>query len=159
VKVSGLSSAPAGDPTAQAELADELGCLLPRVRRLMWNAAHARLEAGGDSMFSWQLLGHVVRNDGANQTELARLTAQHPAGVSRTLEELEARALVRRERDPKDRRRVLVRATPAGAAHFAAVRPEVVLAVQQVLGPLTGDEQELLRALVVKLLAGAGEEL
>src|SRR5262249_41038036 len=80
------------------ELAEELGRLIARSRRRVWNTAAQQLEQVGESIFSWQLLSHLVRQGPSSQRELSIFTAQHPAGVSRTLYELERAGYVRRRR-------------------------------------------------------------
>jgi MarR family transcriptional regulator, organic hydroperoxide resistance regulator len=134
------------------ELADELSRLIPQARHLIWGLAAQELGRFGESVFSWQLLARVLSHRGANQSELARLTAQHPAGVCRSLEELEARGLVRRFRDKGDRRNVRVEATPAGGDWVHQIRPAVRLAVQEALEPLTRTEQRTLCKLLAKLV-------
>ena len=93
-----------------------------------------------------------------SQLELARLTAQHPAAVCRTLEDMERRKLVRRVRDARDRRRVLVSATPHGRALFDRIHPEVILGVDEALRQLSRADRTKLRALLRKLVAAAADE-
>jgi len=140
----------------QAKLADELGTLIGRARRLVYYAAERRLERHGESMFTYLLLKHAVQRGGASQTKLAQLTAQHAAAVSRAIDELESRGLVERARDADDRRRVRVEATAEGRALFRAMHPEVVGGVDGALGRLDASERLALRALLDKLV-GDGE--
>jgi DNA-binding MarR family transcriptional regulator len=139
-----------GRPEA-LELADGIGKLIGRVRRHIWYAVARALEPHDISIFSWQILSHVVREQGVCQRELAALTAQHPAGTSRTLLELERAGLVRRPRDLRDRRRVRVEPTARGARLVERIRPSVVLALDGALVPLALDERRQLMALLGKL--------
>jgi DNA-binding MarR family transcriptional regulator len=148
----------AGRQSDNEELTDELGWLIPRTRRLVFNHAHARLEHVGASMFLWPLLRRITSHGALSQLELARLTAQHPAAVCRSLEELERRRLVRRQRDARDRRRVLVTATPRGHAYCLRLHPEVLLGVNEALRPLSRTERTTLRDLLRKLVATAADE-
>jgi len=134
------------------QLADELSRLIPQARHLIWGVAAQELARFEESVFTWQLLVRVLGHRGANQSELARLTAQHPAGVCRSLEELEGRGLVRRFRDKGDRRNVRVEATPAGVDWVRRIRPAVRLAIQQALEPLTRAEQRTLCRLLAKVV-------
>jgi DNA-binding MarR family transcriptional regulator len=142
-------------PTRQ-ELASELGTLIFRTRRRVWNAVANGIAAQGASIFSWQLLLHVVRCGGGTQRELAELTAQHPAGVSRALEELEAQGLVRRRRDERDRRKVRVEATPLGEAHYRRIFPGTVRDMDAALRPLSHAERVQLRALLRRIADSDG---
>ncbi|HEY3357738.1 MAG TPA: MarR family transcriptional regulator [Polyangia bacterium] len=137
---------------ADRELLDELGRLIPRARHRVWRHAAARLEGLGESIFYWPLLRRIMDHGGLSQCQLAQLTAQHPAAVSRSLEELEARRFVRRTRDARDRRRVLVELTARGRTHCQAVLPEILIAVEQALEPLSRPERLSLRDLLRKLV-------
>jgi len=139
-------------------LTDELGWLIARSRRLLFRHANERLERVGASMFQWPLLRRVVQQGALSQLELARQTAQHPAAVCRSLEELERRRLVRRKRDVRDRRRVLVSATPHGRAVFARLHPEVCAGADEALRTLSRAERTKLRALLRKLVSSAADE-
>jgi DNA-binding MarR family transcriptional regulator len=139
------------------DVAEAIGQLIARVRRRVWSAAADRLaEEMDESIFRWQLLNHVVRLGHATQRELAASTLQHPAGVSRTLEELESAGLVERTRDAADRRKVRVAVTRKGLARFRRMHPRVVRAVAGTLAPLTRAEQRTLRALLERLVEPPG---
>jgi MarR family transcriptional regulator for hemolysin len=133
-------------------LVEELGLLLGRTRRVVWTNAARRLESFGETVLAWQLLSHLVRGGKCSQTTLAAATGQHPAGVSRLLEELEKQGFVLRRRDPRDRRRVYVEASARGKRRMEEGRPEIVAAVDQALEPLTVSDRRLLRDLLRKVV-------
>lgn len=130
----------------------EMGALVARARRLVWTAAAHALEAHGFSMVTWVLLAILVRSGPATQREIADATGQHPASVSRLVNELEAEKLVRRRRDHEDRRRARVELTAAGNAFFRAARPHVIGALREALGPISTTDQRALRALLLELV-------
>ena len=133
------------------DLAEEIGQLLARSRRLVFAAAARRLDESGESIHAWRVLAHLAREGATAQCDLAMALAQHPAWVSRLVDELEAEGVVRRRRDAHDRRKLRVEVTVAGRARYEARRAEVNEAVEQVLQPLDRDEREQLRALLLKL--------
>jgi DNA-binding MarR family transcriptional regulator len=130
----------------------ELGLLIARSRRLVWTAAARELEANGYAMLSWVLSTYLVNHGPSTQREIATATGQHPAGVSRLLDELEEQRLVRRHRDTKDRRRARVELTARGRASFDAGRPHVIKALRETFSPLSSAERRLLSRLLQKLL-------
>jgi MarR family transcriptional regulator, lower aerobic nicotinate degradation pathway regulator len=138
---------------------DDLGTLIPRARHKIRRYAAIRLDVLGESILNWPLLRRLMDHGGLSQQELAHLTAQHPAAVSRSLYDLEERRLVRRTRDPHDRRRVLVTLTPRGLKHCRVLHPEILLAVARVLEPLSAAERLLLRDLLRKIVGGVEDEL
>jgi DNA-binding MarR family transcriptional regulator len=115
--------------------------------------ATRRLEACGESMLAWQLLGDLVRSGKRTQIELSLAVAQHPAGVSRLLDALEKGGFVSRRRDPGDRRCVHVVASASGKRRYRAALHEVMRAVDQALEPLSGPERRRLRDLLHKIVS------
>ncbi len=72
------------------------------------------------------------------------------------LNDLEAAGHVERKRDPADRRRHIVEMTPAGQKALAQAERAVEGLEDEVLGSLTPDERETLRALLGRALERAG---
>ena len=66
----------------------------------------------------FHLLGLLHDHGALSQTELGQTTGTDPSILVTMLNPLEADHLIRRERDPKDRRRHLVTLTPAGVQHL-----------------------------------------
>lgn len=133
-------------------LAEELYRHMNRARRLLWTAAASCLEEQGENIFTWQVLCTLVRHGAKTQRDLAYATAQHPAGLSRLLDELEADKLIVRKPDPEDRRKLLVSATPKGKARFEAASPPVWRGVDEALGVLTPAQRLELRNLLALLV-------
>lgn len=141
------------DPAADTSLPEEFGGLIGRTRRLVWSSAQRALHAQGESMLTMQLLMRLTKHGAMTQIELAQATAQHPAGISRLLEELEKDGLIRRARDPNDRRKLRVEATAKAKARLRAARPLISEAVDEVLEVLSADEKRALRAILTKIIA------
>lgn len=137
----------------ERRLVEEIGLLLARCRRCIWVAVSRRLEAQGKSPLVWPVLMCLVRMGPSTQRDIAAACAQHPAGVSRLLDELEEKNLVRRRRDPNDRRKVQVEVTPEGRAWFESARNEVVEALEHALRGLSSSEKVQLRDLLIKLVS------
>jgi DNA-binding MarR family transcriptional regulator len=78
-----------------------------------------------------------------------RLVSPGP-DVTRLLDRLEGRRLVRRERDPADRRVVRARITTEGLAMLAELDPAVEAALKRLLGDLGEDGLRQLSALLAR---------
>jgi DNA-binding MarR family transcriptional regulator len=131
-------------------LVEELGMLISKTRKMVYADASRRV---GESFLAWQVLAVLVRGGKRTQTEVSTALAQHPAGVSRLLDDLEKQGYVARSRDSEDRRRVQVEATPRGQRRFRSILPEVVRGVDHALEPLTDDERRVLRDLLRKVVS------
>jgi DNA-binding MarR family transcriptional regulator len=67
------------------------------------------------------------------------------------LDELAEAGLIERQRDPNDRRRQIVRMTPAGRKHLEKLRKLSVKIEDAFLAPLSDNEREQLHALLLRL--------
>ena len=133
-------------------LAEEIHRLVGRTRRRLWLATSRCLEDRGESPFRWHVVCYLVRNGPTTQRDLAYATAQHPAGISRLVEELQESGLVEREHDEADRRKLMVRVTPKGKAWFESLAPTVNAAALEAMSKLTQAERLELRGHLKKLL-------
>jgi DNA-binding MarR family transcriptional regulator len=122
------------------ESVPRLGEALELMRRL-WSVAH-ELEVLSSRMAKRlgitaqqrMVLRIAGRFPGITAGRLSELLCVDAATVSTTLARLESRGLLRRERDPRDRRRVTVALTARGRTLDAPREGTVESAVQRVLG-------------------------
>jgi MarR family transcriptional regulator, lower aerobic nicotinate degradation pathway regulator len=129
--------------------------LVGQTRRALWIAAARALAAQGESVVAWSLVNRLAELGPLTQRELADASAQHPAGVSRQLDDLEARGLTTRALDPGDRRRRRVGLTPQGVRWHRRWRPVVDAATGPVLSPLRAPERRALAALLRQIVRPA----
>ncbi|MCI6991083.1 MAG: MarR family winged helix-turn-helix transcriptional regulator [Clostridiales bacterium] len=82
--------------------------------------------------------------EGITQEELTALVYADKASTARRVKSLEAKGLLRRERDPADRRRNRLYLTEEAKARFAGVHRELLDLDQRLVGTLTPQERETL---------------
>jgi MarR family transcriptional regulator for hemolysin len=78
--------------------------LLHDVARLLRVDADKRARAHGMTRAQWGILIWLERQPGLSQKELAEILEVEPITVARLIDRLEARGMVERRPDPKDRR-------------------------------------------------------
>lgn len=94
-----------------------IGVLFKQTRDAMWAAmARALDEAGLDFTFSQYITLKRLSQGPSSAGELARAAEIHPGAMTRLLDQLEKRGLIRRVADPADRRAQVVDLTEAGQA-------------------------------------------
>ena len=91
----------------------ELLVLLYDVARQMRTRADQRARTRGMTRAQWVILAHLDRQPGLSQNELAAIVEVEPITIGRLVDRLEARRLVERRSDPKDRRVWRLQLTPA----------------------------------------------
>lgn len=140
---------------AASQLAEfeEVARLIAQTRRKVWNRVARVLAPEGEAVLGWALVATLARLGPQRQRDLAEAIGQHPAGVSRQLEALDAVGLTTRTLSARDRRCRLVALTPRGRRWHRRWRPRVQAAVRDVLGVLNAPERDGLRRLLQKVLS------
>jgi MarR family transcriptional regulator for hemolysin len=82
----------------------DLMFLIHDVARLIRVDADKRARAHGMTRAQWGILIWLERQPGLSQKELAEILEVEPISVARLIDRLEARGMVERRPDPKDRR-------------------------------------------------------
>ena len=99
----------------QQSLDGDLLFLLYDVARLMRVRADQPARLTGMTRAQWVLLVWLERKPGVTQNELASLVEVEPITIARLIDRLEARGVVERRHDPKDRRVRRLHLTEAAA--------------------------------------------
>lgn len=135
------------------ELLSSPAFLLKRLGWTIKDRAMAAFDAAGQSPYHHAVL--AVLDEGARETQA---TIADALGYDRSylvglLDELEERGFIERRRDPADRRRHLVKLTPAGTKALEELRAISKGVENEFLAPLSREERKTLQALLLKLAA------
>jgi len=91
---------------------DSLGFLVADVSRLLRNTFQRRLGAGNLTFLQARALVYISRHEGVRQNQLADLLEIQPITLVHIIDQLEARKLVKRTTDTRDRRAKLLFLAP-----------------------------------------------
>ncbi|HYL03310.1 MAG TPA: MarR family transcriptional regulator [Steroidobacteraceae bacterium] len=126
-----------------------VGYLLGRARASLLSSLDAELGSFGLNAMQYAVLKHLAEGAARTAADLCRCMYYDTGSMTRILDRLEEKGLLRRERSPDDRRVVLLRVAPAGraqlprlravgsrvlAAHLAGFSAAEVEALQRLLG-------------------------
>ena len=114
----------------------------------------AHVEAGGLTLGQFAVLEALLHLGPMCQKELGEKLLRSDGNITIVLDNLERHGWVRRERQKEDRRRMLVRLTPAGKCLIAGYFPSHAKEVVAQMRRLSPKEQEELRRLCRKLGRG-----
>lgn len=134
--------APSGPP---------IGLDLARTARAVSRAFDDALGAAGGSLPTWVVLISLKSNDLTSQRELAEAVGIRGATLTHHLAAMEADGLVRRRRDPADRRVQQVRLTAAGERAFQRMRRAAMAFDQRLRTGLTGKDAAALAGLLGRM--------
>lgn len=146
-----------GSPSKQGlQQAFELARLVACSRRRTLTQVARALGEHGESVLDWQVISNLHRVGPMHQVDLADHIGHHPASLSRLIDDLAARGLVKRSSDSADRRRRSVLLTEKGEAWYRRWEAIVFQVVFGVMGRLSPKEQRVLGELMQKLTTDAG---
>lgn len=132
--------------------------LLNDVGRLLRVEADCRARAHGMTRAQWSILMWLERQPGLSQKELADLLEVEPITVARLVDRLEARGLVERRADPRDRRIWRLHLRPEAGpvlADIAAQRADLLHTLTSGLDPAA---RETLTASLLHMKAALAAE-
>ena len=102
----------------------------------------------------WVALASLSRFGECSMTRLAKLSAADRTTLTRSIDGLIRDGLVERGTQASDRRKVVVRLTPAGEALLVRIREDIHPIHQEVCAELTEEEQGNLATYLQKILGG-----
>lgn len=130
---------------------DHVGFLLRRAHQRHVALFGAGMPNGELTPTQFTALFKTVERGRVTQNHLGRLAAMDPATVQGVVQRLIARGLMRRGRDPMDRRMVVLEATEAGVALISRLVPCARGSHDAALAPLNAEERVRLLAMLRKL--------
>jgi DNA-binding MarR family transcriptional regulator len=140
---------------------DYLPALLAQASHLISGEFHRVARAHGFAVSEWRVLATLAGNDPMSIGTLAQITTIKQPTVTRVLDRMEAKALVKRLHDANDRRVTLVRITPQGTRMVSRLIPLAREHEQRVLEPFGLQRAENLKGIlrsIIELHRGAETE-
>lgn len=133
------------------------GHLIRRAHQLAVSIFAEKTDAFGLTPVQFAMLNALMDDPGEDQITLAGKVAFDAATSGAVIARLEAKGLLRRDADPKDKRRKLLTATQEGEQVVIAMKAAVADVQGQIMQPLSAKEAEQLTNLLGKLVAGHDE--
>lgn len=139
---------------ASFDFAHAPGHLIRRAQQIAV-AEFARAAADHDvTPVQFAFMNAMLDTPGQDQITLANRVAFDAATSGSVIGRLEAKGWVRREADPKDRRRKLLFVTAEGQKALQRMHAAVAQAQASMLAPLSAQDQKVFMRLLAQLVAG-----
>jgi DNA-binding MarR family transcriptional regulator len=140
-----------GPPGVHGALTRYTGFLLSRVGMVAMKQFAETLEPLGLTTRLWGALNVLDAEGAITQHALGACVGIDPSSMVATVDELEAKGLVERRRHPTDRRAHALHITDQGRETLARGRKLARTAHQDLLAPLSAEEQAQLHDLLLRL--------
>lgn len=133
-----------------------IGLLLARTAKAVSRAFDDSLVEAGGSLPVWLILLSLKTREHANQRQLAEAVGIEGATLTHHLTSMERRGLIRRERDPENRRVQVVRLTDEGERMFGQLAGAATAHDKRLRKGMTSEEVSQLSGLLSRLAANLG---
>jgi DNA-binding MarR family transcriptional regulator len=131
---------------------ESLGYLLHLVKGRLMAAMDTELEPLDITWAQWGTLLHIANGRGKTATELSRNLSADTGSMTRMLDRLEQKGLIRRERSSEDRRIVELSLTETGKQLYPQLPPIAVKVLNQHLRGFSRGELETMKGFLRRML-------
>jgi DNA-binding MarR family transcriptional regulator len=135
-----------------ADVAFAIGPLIGRVRTVMLSRLDGELQPFGITGTQFAILKSVTEGTAETAADLCRLLHYDNGSMTRLVDRLEQKGLIRRERSKDDRRVVSLRVTVAGRAAMPRLRDSAARVVQRMLTGFSPGEVNDLRSFLGRMI-------
>jgi DNA-binding MarR family transcriptional regulator len=129
-----------------------VGYLLGRARASLLSGLDAELAPFDLTGMQFAALKHIGEGAARTAADLCRFMQYDTGAMTRILDRLEAKGLVRRERSREDRRIVMLRLTPDGREQSARLTALAVRVLEAHLAGFSNDETEVLKSYLGRMI-------
>jgi DNA-binding MarR family transcriptional regulator len=134
---------------------ESLGYLLHQVRGRLMASIDTELEPLDITWAQWGTLLHIANGKAATASELCQNMKGDTGSMTRMLDRLEQKGLIRRERSSEDRRIVRLFLTEAGQKLYPKLPPIAVKVLNQYLQDFSREELETMKGFLRRMLANS----
>lgn len=126
--------------------------LIYKLNLLIKNNYQKQLKEFDITTEQWQVLKSLYLNDQCNQKELAKICFKDQAALTRILDILEKKELVKREKSQNDRREFLIVLTSEGEELAEKTMALISEEIKRMYSGFTDEEENTLKSLLKKLV-------
>lgn len=133
----------------------ELGFLVSATRSAIWSSIEAELQPLDITAAQFVVFNSIALGKGRTIGEFCRLLGYDSGAMTRLLDRIEKKGLIRRVANPEDRRSFLLELTPESRAVFPQAKKRVQAAFKRLLAGFDEKQAATLRQSLEQVLANA----
>ncbi|THD00532.1 MarR family transcriptional regulator [Panacagrimonas perspica] len=133
----------------------ELGFLVSAARSAIWNSIEAELQSLDITAAQFVVFNSIALGKGRTIGEFCRLLGYDSGAMTRLLDRIEKKGLIRRVANPEDRRSFLLELTPESRAVFPQAKKRVQAVFKRLLAGFDEKQAAALRQSLEQVLANA----
>lgn len=129
------------------------GFMIYKTSLKLKNALSQEFRAFDITPEQWGVLNRLWEKDGISQRKLAEKTFKDQPNITRILDKLERKGVIRREANPNDRRAFLIFLTEDGLKLKDKLVPSAINCMNKAFTGISNDEVEQLKTILKKICA------
>lgn len=129
-----------------------VGYLMGRARASLLSGLDTQLARFGISGMQFAVLKHVAEGAARTAADLCRFMQYDTGAMTRILDRLEEKGLVRRERSREDRRAVVLRVSPSGRSQLPRLAAAARRVLEEHLAGFSNTEIEALKSYLGRMI-------
>lgn len=133
------------------EINNSVGYIISNTGRKLSQCLQQQFQHSDVTPEQWSLLITLDEKDGISHKELAHRAEKDPANITRLVDQLEKKALVRRAAHPNDRRSLLLYLTELGRSKAHTLAPIEAAYVEQIVSGISADEIRAFKQFMKKI--------
>ncbi len=133
----------------------ELGFLVSSVRSAIWGSIEAELQPLDITAAQFVVFNSIAMGKGRTIGEFCRLLGYDSGAMTRLLDRIEKKGLIRRVPNPEDRRSFLLELTPESRAVFPQAKKRVQAVFKRLLAGFDEKQAAAFRQSLEQVLANA----
>lgn len=137
------------------EPTSSVGYLVNRVRTSLFNAIDQELAPLEVTSAQYIIMAQLFYGMAESPSQLCQSISYDPGAMTRMIDRLEAKGVIRRVRHPQDRRALTLELTDEGKAVFPKLRLSVIRVMNRFLKGFTKTEARQLESLLQRVLGNA----
>jgi DNA-binding MarR family transcriptional regulator len=137
------------------EPASSIGYLLNRTRTALFNAIDQELAPLEVTSAQYIIMAQLFYSMAESPSQLCQSISYDPGAMTRMIDRLEAKGVIRRVRHPQDRRALTLELTNEGKAVFPKMRVSVINVLNRFMHGFSKTEARQLEGLLQRMLANA----
>ena len=137
------------------EPTSSVGYLVNRVRTSLFNAIDQELAPLEVTSAQYIIMAQLFYGMAESPSQICQSISYDPGAMTRMIDRLEAKGVIRRVRHPQDRRAITLELTDEGKAVFPKLRLSVINVMNRFLKGFTKSEARQLEGLLQRVIANA----
>lgn len=140
------------DGMAQADPKYRIARLIGRARSVLWDAADNALAPFDLTTSQWMVIVNLYGREGVTSSDICKAISYDPGAMTRLIDRLVKKDLVRRVRESSDRRLITLKLTEAALTLYPQLMAAIIKDIDDVFSDFSDAEEQQLASFLDRIV-------